>query len=282
MKVYASPIIGKLPVNAINTDLVMKVLEPHWHEKTDTMKRTRGRIETVLNYATVRKFRSGDNPARWTGYLSELLARPSKIAPVEHHPALDYKLMGEFMGELRAREGIGALALEFTILTCARTAETLGAVWDEVDLDEKTWTVPANRIKAGVEHVVPLSKAALAILRNVRQITKDIGGAVAKSKLVFPNDRTGGQLRQTRCSRCWRAWDTTPSRCTDSDPASQIGPVRKRIFRATSPTWQSRTRSATKSRRLTGARPDSRSAACWLKHGRATARSRARRAPPTS
>jgi integrase len=194
LKTYASPVIGKLLVNAINTDHVMKVLEPIWHEKTDTAKRVRGRIETVLNYATVRKLRHGDNPARWTGYLSELLARPSRLAPVQHHAALDYNTMGEFMAALRQREGIGALALEFTVLTCARTAETLGATWDEIDLDEKVWIVPGDRIKAGKEHRVPLSKAALAVLHQVRDITKKIGGPVAKSKLIFPNDRTGDRM----------------------------------------------------------------------------------------
>jgi integrase len=142
----------------------------------------------------VRKFRHGDNPARWTGYLSELLARPSRLAPVQHHAALDYKNIGEFMAQLREREGIGALALEFTVLTCARTAETLGAVWDEIDLDEKVWIVPGSRIKAGKEHKVPLSKATMAVLHKVREITEKIGGPVAKSKFVFPNDRTGGQL----------------------------------------------------------------------------------------
>ncbi len=191
---YVSPTIGKLPVNTINTDLVMKVLEPIWYEKTDTAKRVRGRIEAVLNYATVRKFRDGDNPARWTGYLEELLARPSRLAPVEHHAALDYKAMGAFMAALREREGIGALAMEFTVLTCARTAETLGATWDEIDFDEKLWVVPAERIKAGKEHRVPLSKAVLAVLHKVRGITKDIGGAVAKSKFVFPNERSGHRL----------------------------------------------------------------------------------------
>jgi integrase len=194
LKTYASPVIGKLPINTINTDLVMKVLEPIWHEKTDTAKRVRGRIETVLNYATVRKFRHCDNPARWRGYLSELLARPSRLAPVEHHPALDYRAMGTFMERLRQREGIGALALEFTVLTCARTAETLGATWDEIDLDEKVWIVPGKRIKAGKEHRVPLSKAALAVLHKVRSITGKIGGAVGNSKFIFPNDRTGGKM----------------------------------------------------------------------------------------
>jgi integrase len=154
----------------------------------------RGRIETVLNYATVRKQRHGDNPARWNGFLSELLARPSKLAPVQHHAAHDYKTIGEFMAQLRQREGIGALALDFTVLTCARTAETLGATWDEIDLDEGVWIVPAHRIKAGKEHRVPLSKAALAVLEKVKEISSKIGGKVAKSEFVFPNDRTGGRM----------------------------------------------------------------------------------------
>src|SRR5262249_41208857 len=161
----------KLPVNLITTDHVMKALEPIWHGKTDTAKRVRGRIETVLNYATVRKFRHGDNPARWNGYLSELLARPSRLAPVQHHAAHDYRTIGEFMAQLRGRDGIGALALEFTVLTCARTAETLGATWGEIDLDEGVWIVPASRIKAGKEHRVPLSSPALAVLDKARDIT---------------------------------------------------------------------------------------------------------------
>ena len=188
LKTYVSPIIGKLPVNLIGTDHVMKVLEPIWHDKTDTAKRVRGRIETVLNYATVRKFRHGDNPARWDGYLSELLARPSRLAPVQHHAALNFKAMGEFMAQLRQRDGIGPLALDFTVLTCARTAETLGATWDEIDLDEGVWTVPANRIKAGKEHRVPLAKPALAVLHKARAMTEKIGGKIAKSDFVFPND----------------------------------------------------------------------------------------------
>jgi integrase len=193
---YVSPVIGKLPVNLINTDHVMKVLEKDdfWREKTDTAKRVRGRLESILSYATVRKLRHGDNPAQWRGHLSELLARPSRLAPVQHHAALDYRTMGAFMAQLRQRTGIGALAMEYTVLTAARTSETLGATWDEIDLDEALWVVSATRIKAGREHKVPLSKAALAVLRQVRDITEKIGGAVAASKFVFPNDRTGSRM----------------------------------------------------------------------------------------
>lgn len=111
-------------------------------------------------------FELGDNPARWRGYLSELLARPSRIAPVEHFSALDYKAIGDFMRQLRERDGVGALALQFTVLTCARTGETLGATWGEIEFDEKLWVVPKERMKAHVGHRVPLSKAALAVLKK--------------------------------------------------------------------------------------------------------------------
>jgi integrase len=153
-----------------------------------------------LDFAAAMEKREGDNPARWQGHLKHLLASPDKIAPVEHHAALDYRTIGTFMAELREREGVGALALEFTVLTCARTGETLGAMWDEIDLDEKLWIVPAHKIKAGREHRVPLSKAALAVLHKVRNITNMIGGAVAESKFVFPNDRTGRQLSENALS----------------------------------------------------------------------------------
>ena len=199
-KTYVSPIIGKLPVNTINKDHVLKVIKPIWHEKTDTAKRVRGRIETVLDFATVMEKRAGDNPARWNGYLENILASPEKIAPVEHHAALDYKNIGEFMAQLRQREGVGALALEFTILACARTSETLGATYDEFDMDEALWIVPANRIKAGKEHRVPLSKAAMTVLHKVRESTEKIGGAAAASEFVFPNDRTGRQLSENALS----------------------------------------------------------------------------------
>ena len=162
--------------------------------------RLRGRIEAVLDFATAMKKRTGDNPARWDGNLKHLLASPDKIAPTVHHAALDYRTVGEFMTALRQREGIGALALEFTILTCARTGEAVGATWDEIDMGEATWTVPAHRVKTGVEHQVALSKAAMKVLHKVREITQKIGGAVGASALVFPNDRTGRQLSKDTLS----------------------------------------------------------------------------------
>jgi integrase len=190
LKRFASPVIGKLPVDTITTDHILKILKPHWYEKNATVKRVRGRIETVLDYAAAIKKRTGDNPARWSGNLKHLLASPEKIAPVSHHAALDYRRMGEFMTQLRHREGVGALALEFTILTAARTGEALGARWAEIDRDEKVWIVPASRMKAGREHRVPLSRAAMAVLHKAEKISKPVDA----NALIFLSGQTGKRL----------------------------------------------------------------------------------------
>ena len=168
---YATPIIGALPVAAVDTALVVKVLGPIWHDKTETATRLRGRIESILDWATVSKYRQGENPARWRGHLDNLLATPSKIAPVKNHPALPWQEVGPFMAELRARDGIAALAVEFAILTAARSGEVRGATWAEFDLDAKLWTIPAERMKAGREHRVPLSSAALALLDKAPHVS---------------------------------------------------------------------------------------------------------------
>jgi integrase len=161
---YAGPIIGDMPVAAVDTDLVVKVLMPIWEAKTETATRLRGRIESVLDWATVSKFRTGDNPARWRGHLENLLANPNKIAPVKNHPALPGQEIGAFVRDLEQREGIAALAVRFAILTACRSGEIRGAAWDEFDLQAKVWTIPAERMKAGKEHRVPMADAALAIL----------------------------------------------------------------------------------------------------------------------
>jgi integrase len=153
---YASPIIGALPVAAIDTALVMKVLEPVWSTKPETASRVRGRVEAVLNWATVRGFRTGDNPARWKGHLDRLLAPRSRVKPVRHHAALPHTEIPAFMSELRARNSVSAHALEFTILTAVRTGEAIGARWQEFDLPAKVWTIPAERMKGRREHRVPL------------------------------------------------------------------------------------------------------------------------------
>jgi integrase len=170
---YAFPVLGKLPAAIVDTTLVVKVLEPIWAQKTETANRLRGRIEKILDWARVMEKRSGENPARWLGHLDHLLPRKSKIAPTQHHPALPYKEVPAFMAVLAKQSGMGARALEFTILTAARTGAVIGAKWDEIDLKAKLWTVPAQR--AGTKIVgqdssfrrVPLSAPALKILRAI-------------------------------------------------------------------------------------------------------------------
>lgn len=161
---YASPVFGALPVSDVDTDLVVKVLRPIWNVKTETAVRLRGRIESILDWATVSKYRIGDNPARWRGHLENLLADPNKIAPVVNFPALNWREIAAFMHDLRAREGVAARAVEFAILTACRSGEVRGAAWAEIDLEEAVWIVPAARMKAGKEHRVPLSTQAMALL----------------------------------------------------------------------------------------------------------------------
>jgi integrase len=161
------PIFGSVAVSVIDTALVMKVLEPIWHTKPETASRIRGRIELVLDWATARGFRNGDNPARWRGHLDKLLPARTKVRPTVHHPALPYREIPKFMVALRKRSGVGARSLEFTILTAGRTSETIGARWSEFDLKAKVWTVPAARMKAAREHRVPLSDRAVALLKKL-------------------------------------------------------------------------------------------------------------------
>jgi integrase len=169
LETYVYPIIGDLPVQDVDTPLVLKVLEPIWQDKTDTASRIRGRIEIVLDWAKFREYRSGENPARWRGHLQLALARPEKIAPHQHHAALPYAAIGELMADLRGRDSTSARCLEFLILSAARTGEVIGATWDEIDLAQKIWTVPAGRMKSNREHRVPLSDRAIIILRGMEQ-----------------------------------------------------------------------------------------------------------------
>jgi integrase len=160
----ATAVLNDLPVSAIDTGLVRKVLEPIWYSTPETASRVRGRIERVLAWATVAGYRSGDNPARWAGHLKELLPTKTKVAAVEHHNALPYRDLPGFMRELTAQDSVSARALEFTILTAARTGEAIGAKWAEIDFDAKLWTIPSERMKAGKEHRVPLSDRTVATI----------------------------------------------------------------------------------------------------------------------
>ncbi len=193
LKHYASPVIGKMPVADITTAHVMKVLDPIWTEKTETAKRLRGRIEAVLGWATVSGYRSGDNPARWRGHLGNLLAAPAKVRTVKHMPALPYDEMPAFMAELRKRDSMSALALQFLALTCVRVCDVLDARHADVDLAGRVWTI-AGLSKTHREHRVPLSDAAIAVIKQADRQRQDIGGAVGESAYAFPNDVSGQRL----------------------------------------------------------------------------------------
>ena len=160
----ASETFGALPVRAIDTALVMKAIEPIWMKTPETGNRLRGRIESVLDWAIAREYRPGPNPARWRGHLSNLLPAHRKLRRVEHHPAMAWQQVPAFMHSLRQHEGISARAFEFMVLTAARTGEVIGATWDEIDLVNAAWVVPAARIKAGREHRVPLAPRCLELL----------------------------------------------------------------------------------------------------------------------
>jgi integrase len=181
LQAYAYPVFGSLPVQSIDVGLVMKALEPIWQVKPETASRVRGRIESVLDWATARGYRSGENPARWRGHLENLLPKKSKVRRVKHHAALPYVDLAAFIATLRRQKGAAARALEFAILTAARTEEVLGAPWPEIDLEARLWTIPAERMKADKEHRVPLSGAAIAVLEGMQEIRS--------GDFVFPGAR---------------------------------------------------------------------------------------------
>ena len=181
IETYANPKLGKMLVRDVELPNILAVLEPIWKTKTETASRLRGRIESVLDWSTARGYRAGANPARWKGLLDTLLPAPGKIAKTSHHRALPYAKLSKFMKALAQQDGMGARALEFTILTACRSGEVRGANWDEFDLEAGVWTVPATRMKAGKEHRVPLSDAALYIV-NVQK-------ANAFCDYVFPSSQ---------------------------------------------------------------------------------------------
>ena len=186
LQAYVFPVFGDLPVDAIDTALVMNALEPIWTKKPETASRVRGRIERVLDWAKVQKLRAGENPALWRGHLEQLLPPHGKFQKVKHHAALPYEQIGPFMDALLAEEVIAARALEFLILTATRTGEVIGARWDEFDLGGKIWTIPGERMKAGVTHRVPLSKAAASVIEVMK--------AVSENDYVFPGRNANAPL----------------------------------------------------------------------------------------
>jgi integrase len=183
LKTYAYPHMGSLLVRDVDLPHVLAALEPIWQTKTETASRVRSRIQAVLDYSKACKYRTGDNPAVWGGHLDKILPAPGKVTAVEHFAALPYSQIGDFMARLRKSEGIGAKALEFTILTASRSGEVRGAVWGEIDLDAGLWIVPAERMKTNKEHRKPLSKSAIELLRALPRVDG--------TELVFPAPRKG-------------------------------------------------------------------------------------------
>jgi integrase len=179
LRTYAYPLIGSIYVREIDQSHVMRVLEPIWKTKNETATRVRGRIENILDWARVSGYRSGENPARWRGHLDKLLPTPAKVQKVVHHPALPFDELGGFMVKLRNVEGMGARALEFAILTAARSGEVRGAVWAEIDLKDATWTIPASRMKMKREHRAALNAEAVKLLESLPRT----------GELIFPSSK---------------------------------------------------------------------------------------------
>jgi integrase len=190
---YVYPKLGSLPVETIDTPLVLDCIKPLWSRVPETASRVRGRIENVLGWATVHHYRRGDNPARWQGHLEHALPARSEVARVEHHAALAYEQVAAFMSKLRQDSSIGARCTEFITLTAARVSEATHATWGEIDLAARIWTVPADRIKGGLEHRVPLSPAAVAVLKQQ--------AAIRQSDYVFPGSRKGRPVSENTPNR---------------------------------------------------------------------------------
>ena len=195
LKRLAYPTIGAKSVGTITTDDVLAVLRPIWTTTNETADRVRGRMERILDYASTHGWREGENPARWRGHLANILPTPSSVSQVEHRPAVPWKEIGPVMSALARSEGLGALAVRFACLTAARSAEVRGAVWSEIDLEAKIWTIPAERMKQRKEHRVPLSNPALEVLSASRKLAGE------PSTLVFPGGRPGRPLSDVALSK---------------------------------------------------------------------------------
>ena len=226
LETYAFPVAGQLPVSVIDTGVILRVLEPIWHIKTETASRVRGRIESILDWAKVCGYRQGDNPARWKGHLDKLLPLRNKVQKVRHHAALPYAELGAFMHELKKCNGLAARALEFGILTAARSSEIRNATWDEIDFQNKLWIIPALRMKAGKEHRVPLCNEAVELLNAVPRI---IG-----SKLIFPSqsNRSLSDMTLTAVLRRMERNDLTQHgfRSTFRDWAGETTPYPREVI----------------------------------------------------
>jgi integrase len=200
---YVYPVIGKLPVATVDTGHIHRILDPIWTTKPETATRVRGRLEAVLDYATAKGWRTGENPARWKGHLAHTLPAREKIARIEHHAALPWAEVGAFMTDLSGQAGQAARALEFVILTATRSGEVLGARWAEISMGDAIWIVPAERMKGKLEHRVPLSDAALDVLREAAKLREGDGS----DGLVFPGVPASKPLSDTALFKLLRRMD---------------------------------------------------------------------------
>lgn len=242
LKTYAAP-LADLPLDAVDTDAILQVLRPIWQTKPETASRLRGRIERVLDAARARGLRSGENPARWRGHLDALLPRPSKLNR-GHHAAMRYERLPAFMVRLREVDAISARALEFCILTAARSGEVLGATWDEIDFDQQIWTVPGARMKAGRPHRVPLSGGAIALLKPLadarvgpfvfpgQKLSRPLS-SMAMAMLLRRLEPKGATVHGFRSSfRDWAAEQTSfPREIAEAALAHTIGDATERAYR---------------------------------------------------
>jgi integrase len=203
LNAYAYPVFGTLSVSDLDTDLVLKAIEPIWISKAETASRVRQRIETVWDWARARKYVEGENPARLRGHLDKILAKTAKVKRVKHHAAVPYKQIATFITKLRGRKGSSALAMEFMVLTAARTGEVRGARWQEVDLSTSVWTIPADRMKAGKEHRVPLCDRAIQILSSMKSNRNP-------HEFVFPGWKAGTGLSDGAMLALLRKMDVGP------------------------------------------------------------------------
>jgi integrase len=194
LETYATPVFGHLPVDAIDTGLVLKAVEPILITRPETASRLRGRIEAILNSAKARGYRNGPNPAMLKGHLDQLLPAKSKVAKVEHHPALPYARVPEFMHDLFRRDGTAARALRFVVLNASRVGEVFGMRWGEVDLTAKLWSIPSERMKGGRPHRVPLSEQALSVLGEAIGDATLSERRLAPDRYVFPGNKPGRPL----------------------------------------------------------------------------------------
>lgn len=234
---YVYPIVGDLPVAAVDVALVLKILRPLWNEKNETARRVRGRIESVLDYAKASGYRTGENPAAWRGNLDQLLPAPSKVQRVEHHAAMAFRSVPAFMAKLRAQKGAMARCLELLVLCASRAGEIVGARWSELDLEQKVWTVPAERMKGHKEHRVPLSDRALDILNALPRTGELIFPGAAVNLVLF-------ELRKIELAvtvhgfrssfRDWAAEATVfPAEIAEMALAHSVGSAVERAYRRT-------------------------------------------------